>query len=71
MRIEYHRTLIADKPRNEALFTALERVVVKGKSIVADIGAGSGILGLMASKLGAREVHLYEASEEVAALTAA
>jgi protein arginine N-methyltransferase 1 len=71
MRIEYHRTLIADKPRNEALFAALERVIVKGKSIVADIGAGSGILGLMASKLGARDVHLYEAAEEVAALTAA
>jgi protein arginine N-methyltransferase 1 len=71
MRIEYHRTLIADKPRNEALFAALERVVVKGKSVVADIGAGSGILGLMASRLGARDVHLYEASEEVAALTAA
>ena len=71
MRIEYHRTLIADKARNEALFAALERVIVKGKSIVADIGAGSGILGLMASKLGARDVHLYEAAEEVAALTAA
>lgn len=71
MRIEYHRTLIADKARNEALFAALERVIVKGKSVVADIGAGSGLLGLMASKLGAREVHLYEASEQVAALAAA
>ena len=48
MRIEYHRTLIADKARNEALFAALERVIVKGKTVVADIGAGSGLLGLMA-----------------------
>ncbi len=71
MRIEYHRTLIADKARNEALFAALERVIVKGKSVVADIGAGSGLLGLMASKLGAKDVHLYEASEEVAAVAAA
>ncbi|MGA7117231.1 MAG: 50S ribosomal protein L11 methyltransferase, partial [Hyphomicrobium sp.] len=70
MRIEYHRTLIADKARNEALFAALERVIVKGKTVVADIGAGSGLLGLMASKLGAKEVHLYEASEEVAAVAA-
>lgn len=70
MRIEYHRTLIADKARNEALFAALERVIVKGKSVVADIGAGSGLLGLMASRLGAKEVHLYEASEEVAAVAA-
>lgn len=71
MRIEYHRTLIADKARNEALFAALERAIVKGKTVVADIGAGSGLLGLMASKLGAKEVHLYEASEEVAAVAAA
>lgn len=70
MRIEYHRTLIADKARNEALFAALERVIVKGKTVVADIGAGSGLLGLMASKLGAKEVHLYEAAEEVAAVAA-
>ncbi|MGZ8410732.1 MAG: 50S ribosomal protein L11 methyltransferase [Hyphomicrobium sp.] len=70
MRIEYHRTLIADKARNEALFAALERVIVKGKTVVADIGAGSGLLGLMASKLGAKEVHLYEASEEVASVAA-
>lgn len=70
MRIEYHRTLIADKARNEALFAALERVIVKGKTVVADIGAGSGLLGLMASKLGAKEVHLYEASEGVAAVAA-
>jgi protein arginine N-methyltransferase 1 len=70
MRIEYHRTLIADKARNEALFAALERVIVKGKTVVADIGTGSGLLGLMASKLGAKEVHLFEASEEVAAVAA-
>lgn len=71
MRIEYHRTLIADRHRNEALFQALSRAIVKGKSIVADIGAGSGLLSLMASKLGARDVHLYEASPEVAAVAAA
>jgi len=71
MRIEYHRTLIADKARNEALFAALKRVIVKGRTVVADIGAGSGLLGLMASRLGASEVHLYEASSEVAAVAAA
>lgn len=63
MRIEYHRTLIADKVRNEAFHKALSRVVKKGETTVADIGAGTGLLGLMASKLGAREVHLYEAAE--------
>ena len=53
MRIEYHRTLIADQVRNEAFFAALKAVIVPGKSVVADIGAGTGLLGLMASKLGA------------------
>ena len=63
MRIEYHRTLIADRVRNEAFRKALASVIVKGKSIVADIGAGTGLLGLMAANLGAKEVFLYEKAE--------
>lgn len=70
MRIEYHRTLIADEVRNEAFFAALKAVVVPGKSVVADIGAGTGLLGLMASKLGAKEVFLFETAE-VAGVAAA
>lgn len=60
MRIEYHRTLIADHVRNQAFYEALKRVIVPGKSVVGDIGAGTGLLGVMASKLGAREVFLFE-----------
>jgi protein arginine N-methyltransferase 1 len=63
MRIEYHRTLIADRVRNEAFFAALKSVIEPGRTIVADIGAGTGLLGLMASKLGAKEVYLYETAE--------
>ena len=63
MRIEYHRTLIADEVRNAAFEAALKSVIKPGESIVADIGAGTGLIGLMASKLGAREVHLYEVAE--------
>lgn len=63
MRIEYHRTLIADRVRNEAFRAALARVIRKGETVVADIGAGTGLLGLMAAKLGAKEVYLYEAAE--------
>jgi protein arginine N-methyltransferase 1 len=63
MRIEYHRTLIADRVRNEAFKRALSSVIVPGKTTVADIGAGTGLLALMAAKLGAREVFLYEAAE--------
>ena len=63
MRIEYHRTLIADTVRNEAFFRALKSVIEPGKTVVADIGAGTGLLGLMASKLGAKEVFLFETAE--------
>ena len=63
MRIEYHRTLIADRVRNEAFRAALAAVIVKGETTVADIGAGTGLLALMAAELGAREVFLYEAAE--------
>jgi protein arginine N-methyltransferase 1 len=70
MRIEYHRTLIADRVRNEAFHEALARVIEKGRTTVADIGAGTGLLGLMAARLGAREVYLYETAE-VAGVAAA
>lgn len=70
MRIEYHRTLIADRVRNAAFQRALAKAIVKGKTRVADIGAGTGLLGLMAAKLGAREVFLYETAE-VAGVAAA
>lgn len=67
MRIEYHRTLLADAGRNAALYDALKALIVPGQTVVADIGAGTGLLGLMAHKLGAREVFLYE-SEAVGAV---
>ena len=63
MRIEYHRTLSADRVRNNAFARTLKAVIRKGETTVADIGAGTGILALMAARLGAREVFLYEAAE--------
>ncbi len=63
MRIEYHRTLLADRVRNAAFHAALERVIVPGETTVADIGAGTGFLGFLAAKLGAKRVDLYEAAD--------
>ena len=63
MRIEYHRTLLADKIRNAAFHEALRRVIVKGETTVADIGAGTGFLGFLAAKLGAKRVDMYETAE--------
>jgi SAM-dependent methyltransferase len=63
MRIEYHRTLLADRVRNAAFHEALSRVIVKGETTVADIGSGTGFLGFLASKLGAKRVDLYETAD--------
>src|SRR5882724_9709636 len=63
MRIEYHRTLLADRVRNAALHAALARVIKKGETTVADIGAGTGFLGFLAAKLGAKRVDLYEEAD--------
>ena len=63
MRIEYHRTLLADRVRNNAFYAALRSVIVPGQTTVADIGAGTGFLGFLAAKLGAARVDLYETGD--------
>src|SRR5215470_15401478 len=63
MRIEYHRTLLADRVRNEAFHRALSSVIVRGETTVADVGAGTGFLGFLAAKLGAKRVDLYETAD--------
>jgi hypothetical protein len=63
MRIEYHRSLIADAGRIAAFERALATTIRKGETVVADIGTGSGILAMIAAKLGARKVIAYEFAE--------
>jgi precorrin-6B methylase 2 len=65
MRIEYHRTMLADQVRNAAFHAALKTVIVPGKTTVADIGCGTGLLGFMAARLGAKRVYMLEKAEIV------
>lgn len=65
MKIEYHRTMLADRVRNDAFYAALQQVIEPGKTTVADIGCGTGLLGFMAARLGARHVFMLEKAEIV------
>ena len=60
-----HRTMALDAVRNEAYAAALRQVVV-ADSVVMDLGAGTGIHGLMAARLGARRVYLVEPEDILA-----
>jgi len=60
MSIEFHRRMLADHVRHDAFRAALSRVLRPGRSTVADIGAGTGVLAFFARELGAREVWLYD-----------
>ncbi len=52
---DWHRTILADQARNAAYDAALQRTVRPGARVL-DIGAGSGLLAMMAARAGATEV---------------
>jgi protein arginine N-methyltransferase 1 len=60
MSIEFHRRMLADAVRIAAFRDALAQVIRPGRTTVADLGAGTGILAFLARELGAREVWLYD-----------
>lgn len=60
--IELHRKLLGDAVRNRALHAALKKLIRPGQTTVADVGAGTGFLSMLARQLGAKHCDLYEYS---------
>lgn len=63
----WHFAMLNDTARNVAFRSALSAVGLSGK-VVLDIGAGSGLLAMMAADLGAKAVYSCEAIHEIAAV---
>jgi len=63
--IASHRAMALDSVRNDAYTAALSRVITPD-SVVLDLGAGTGVLGLIAARLGARRVYLVEPGDIIA-----
>ena len=56
---EWHVPMMNEKNRNQAYFDALKSVI-KPNSTVFEIGTGSGLLAMMAARLGAKQVTTCE-----------
>lgn len=61
--LELQRKLLGDRVRNAAFFRALQKVIQPGKSIVLDVGSGTGFLSFLAERLGAKECWLVESGD--------
>lgn len=66
--IEYQRSILADRVRNQLFERALATAIRKGETAVVDIGSGTGFLTFLAAKLGAKEVVAIEHNEQLMAL---
>lgn len=60
----FHLGMLADEPRNAAFRRAIERHA-QGKTVL-DIGAGSGLLAMIAARAGATHAFAVEANEALA-----
>eukprot|EP01062_Namystynia_karyoxenos_P021449 TRINITY_DN18161_c0_g1_i1.p1 TRINITY_DN18161_c0_g1~~TRINITY_DN18161_c0_g1_i1.p1 ORF type:complete len:403 (+),score=133.46 TRINITY_DN18161_c0_g1_i1:77-1285(+) len=61
---DWHFAMMNDFPRNEAFAAAL-RKEVSASSTVIDVGAGSGLLSLLAARAGAGKVYAIEANADL------
>jgi protein arginine N-methyltransferase 1 len=62
--IRGHGSMVADPVRMDAYQAALERAVRPG-CVVLDIGTGTGLMALMAARLGARRVFAVDPGESI------
>lgn len=62
---EWHFPMLNDNKRNEIYFQALRSYITED-TVVLDIGAGSGLLSMMAAKLGAKHVFAIESNANLA-----
>ena len=60
----YHLAMLNDVTRNDAFYRALKKHVTPD-SVVVDVGAGSGLLSLMAASLGAKRVYSVERRQQL------
>ena len=65
---DWHFAMLNDTDRNNFYYSILSRAIIPGKTKVLEIGAGSGILSLMAALLGAKSVLAIEGSSDLANL---
>ena len=65
---DWHFAMMNDVGRNDAFADALHRAIVPGDSVVVDVGAGSGLLSLMAARLGAARVYAIEGNPDLSSL---
>jgi len=65
---DWHFAMINDENRNEFYFQLLQHYIIPEKTKVIEIGAGSGILSMMAASLGAKSVLAIEGSLDMARL---
>jgi len=63
----WHFAMVNDEARNRQFAAALERAITP-QSVVLDIGAGTGLLSMMAARAGARQVIACEANPALATL---
>ena len=64
---DWHYAMMNDHPRNVFYRDALSRVITP-ESVVLEIGAGSGLLSIIAASLGAKTVIAIEANRHLAAV---